>query len=146
MKESIYVGILKMEEDEFVFRPGNFKIIDSKKLDIQFNFAFDWDLKKGHYTISLTVIYKYRFKTLDVELSKFVTTTTFEVKGLEAGPNNEGLGLNIPDFLILTFLNVAISSARGMLVYRLSGTILADFYLPLIDPNEFLSQIKRPDK
>jgi hypothetical protein len=30
-----------------------------------------------------------------------------------------------------------------MLAYKLAGTFLTDYYLPLIDPKEFLKQIKK---
>lgn len=53
---------------------------------------------------------------------------------------------NLPDFYMMTFVSAAWSSARGMLAYKLAGTFLADYYLPLIDPKEFLKQMKGSGK
>ena len=44
----------------------------------------------------------------------------------------------VPDPIMITFVGAAISSARGMLAYKLSGTILSDYYLPLIDVQALL--------
>ena len=70
-----------------------------------------------------------------------MTTTGFEVKGLNEILKLKNKGFEIPDFFMLTFVGAAVSSARGMLTYKLAGTILANFHLPLVDPRDFLSQI-----
>jgi hypothetical protein len=44
---------------------------------------------------------------------------------------------------MMTFVSTAWSSARGMMAYKLAARFLADYYLPLIDPKEFLKQIKK---
>lgn len=146
MEKPIYIGIIKIEEDEFVFRADNLKKIDPRKLDIGFNLGFDWDLEKEQFYVTLTVLYKYVINSVEVELSKFITTTGYEVKGLGDILKIEKDGFGIPDFFMLTFVGTAVSSARGMLAYKLSGTLLADFYLPLVDPKDFLEHIKGETK
>lgn len=145
MEKPVYIGIIKIEEDEFIFKADNIKKIDPKKLEIGFNLGFDWDLEQEQFYVKLTVFYKYA-NPVEVELSKFVTTTGYEVKGLRDILNIKKEGFGIPDFFMLTFVGTAVSSARGMLAYKLSGTILSDFYLPLVDPNDFLEHLKEETK
>lgn len=70
-------------------------------------------------------------------------STVYEVKSLKEILKIKDKGFEIPDFLMLTFIGTAISSARGMLVYKLSGTVLADFYLRLVDSQEFVGHLKQ---
>ncbi len=142
MPSSVSIAIIKIKEDEFVFKADNVKKVDPKKLSIGFNLGFDWKLEDEQFFVTLTVFYKYKVDGVELELSKFVTTTGYEVKGLKGILTLKEKGFEIPDFFMLTFVGTAVSSARGMLSYKLSGTILSDFYLPLVDPKEFLVHVK----
>lgn len=146
MPSPVSIAIIKIKEDEFVFKADNVKKIDPKKLSIGFNLGFDWKLPDEQFFVTLTVFYKYKVEGIELELSKFVTTTGYEVKGLKEILKLKEKGFEIPDFFMLTFVGTAVSSARGMLSYKLSGTMLADFYLPLVDPQEFLGHIKEQTK
>ena len=146
MPSPVSIAIIKIKEDEFVFKADNVKKIDPKKLSIGFNLGFDWKLQEEQFFVTLTVFYKYKVDGIELELSKFVTTTGYEVKGLKEIFKLKEKGFEIPDFFMLTFVGTAVSSARGMLSYKLSGTMLADFYLPLVDPQEFLGHIKEQTK
>jgi len=146
MPSPVSIAIIKIKEEEFVFKADNVKKIDPKKLSIGFNLGFDWKLPEEQFFVTLTVFYKYKVDGIELELSKFVTTTGYEVKGLKEILKLKEKGFEIPDFFMLTFVGTAVSSARGMLSYKLSGTMLADFYLPLVDPQEFLGHIKEQIK
>lgn len=146
MSTPVSIAIIKIKEDEFVFKADNVKKIDPRKLSIGFNLGFDWKLQEEQFFVTLTVFYKYKVDDIELELSKFVTTTGYEVKGLKDILNLKDEGFEIPDFFMLTFVATAVSSARGMLSYKLSGTILADFYLPLVDPQDFLGHVKETTK
>lgn len=146
MASPVSIAIIKIKEEEFVFKADNLKKIDPKKLSIGFNLGFDWKLQEEQFFVTLTVFYKYRVDGIELELSKFVTTTGYEVKGLKDILKLKEKGFEIPDFFMLTFVGTAVSSARGMLSYKLSGTMLADYYLPLVDPQDFLGHIKEQTK
>jgi len=146
MPSSVSIAIIKIKEDEFVFKADNVKKVDPKKLSIGFNLGFDWKLEEEQFFVTLTVFYKYKVDGIELELSKFVTTTGYEVKGLKGILKLKEKGFEIPDFFMLTFVGTAVSSARGMLSYKLAGTMLADFYLPLVDPQSFLGHIKEQTK
>jgi hypothetical protein len=139
---SVAIAINKIKEDEFIFRNEDIKKIDEKKLSIGFNVAFDWDIEKEEFFVRLTIHYTYDLSGSKIELVRFSTTTGFHIQGLKEILNVNGQKFQLPDFFILTFVSTAVSSARGMLSYKLSGTFLSDYYLPFVDPKDFLSQFK----
>ncbi len=140
---SVDIAITKIKEDEFVFRNEDIKKVDEKKLTIFFNVGFDWKLEDENFSVKLTIHYSYNLKGSDIELVRFSTTTGFDVKGLKEILKVDGNKFQLPDFFMTTFISTALSSGRGMLAYKLAGTFLADYYLPLIDPKDFISHIQR---
>jgi hypothetical protein len=139
---SVAIAINKIKEDEFIFKNEDIKKIDEKKLSIGFNVAFDWDIEKEDFFVRLTIHYTYDLNGSKIELVRFSTTTGFHVKGLKEILNIDGQKFQLPDFFMLTFVSTAVSSTRGMLSYKLSGTFLSDYYLPFVDPKDFLSHFK----
>lgn len=139
---SVAIAITKIKEDEFVFRNEDFKKFDENKLTIGFNTGFDWNLKDENFLVKLTIHYSYKMNGSDFELVKFTTTTGFHVRGLNEIFKVEGNNFQMKEFFMKTFVSTAVSSARGMLANNLAGTFLADYYLPLIDPKDLLSNIQ----
>jgi hypothetical protein len=135
---SVAIAIRKIKEEEFIFKNEDIKKVEKKKLSIGFNVAFDWDIDKEDFFVRLTIYYTYEIKGSEVELVRFSTTTGFHVKGLKEILNEDSQKFKLPDFLMLTFVSTAVSSTRGMLAYKLSGTFLSEYYLPLVDPKDFL--------
>ena len=138
---SVDIGIISIKEEEFRFSDKNLDSIDSKLLSLGFHLAFKIDIKKSFFTVRFTVLYNYDVKDKKTELLKFTTITKFKVKGLKKivkFDEEDEDKFQMPDPLMITFAGAAISSARGMLAYKLSGTILSDYYLPLIDIQELL--------
>ena len=140
---SVGIVINSIKEEEFKFSDKNLESLDSKLLSIGFHLKFKVDVKGSFFSVTLTILYNYGNDDSQIELLKFTTLTKFKVKGLkklvhfEEGNDEE---FQIPDALMITFLGTAISSARGMLTYKLSGTILSDYYLPLIDVEDLLKE------
>lgn len=144
---SIGIAINSIKEEEFKFSDKNLESIDSKLLSLGFQLGFKVELKKNFFTVTFTVVYNYGTSGDEIQLLKFTTLTKFKVKGLkkivkfEEGNEDK---FQIPDPIMMTFVGAAISSARGMLAYKLSGTILSDYYLPLIDVQELLKVYGSP--
>lgn len=138
---SVGIVINSIKEEEFKFSDKNLESLDSKLLSLGLYLRFKVDIKGSFFSVTLTILYNYGNDDSQIELLKFTTLTKFKVKGLkklvqfEEGNDEE---FQIPDALMITFVGTAISSARGMLTYKLSGTILSDYYLPLIDVEELL--------
>ncbi len=139
---STKIAITKIKEDEFIFKNEDIKKFDARRLSIGFNLRFNWDYEKENFFVRLTVIYKYEIENENIELVRFTSTTGFFIKGLKdmLGVDENKTSFKLPDNLMLTCISTAVSSSRGMLAYKLAGTFLADYYLPLIDPKKFLSK------
>jgi len=139
---SVAIGINKIKEDEFVFRNEEIKKLDEKKLTIGYNVAFDWNIDKELFFVKMSIRYTYPIDSVDIELVRFASTTGFHVKGLKKVLVVEGAKFKLPDFFMMTFLSTAVASSRGMLAYKLSGTFLSEYYLPLVDSKVFLTHFE----
>lgn len=139
---SVEIAINRIKEDEFIFKNEDIKKIDEKRLSIGFSFSFNWDMDKEDFFVRLTIQYSYDLNSSKIDLVRFSTTTGFHVKGLGEILTVNGQNFQLPDAFMITFVSTAVSSTRGMLAYKLSGTFLSDYYLPLFDPKDFLSQFR----
>jgi len=139
---STKIAITKIKEEEFIFKNEEIKKFDPGRLSIGFNLRFNWDYEKENFFVRLTVVYKYKIENENVELVSFTSTTGFLIKGLKdmLVTDENKTNFKLPDNLMLTCISTAVSSSRGMLAYKLAGTFLANYYLPLIDPKNFLKQ------
>ncbi len=140
----IAIEIRKIKEDEFVIKHEDLKKIDKNKLSIGFNVLFEWNLQEENFVVKVSFHYNYKIKDEVIELLRFSLTIIFKVKGLKDILKIDGNEFHMPDFYIRTFLSTAVATARGMLVYKLAGTYLSEFYLPLIDSKAFLDYIQKP--
>lgn len=141
---SVEVKIKSIKEEEFKFTDLNLKEIESDHLLLGFHLGFKVNVEENTFSVKLTVVYNYEDKDSDnpKELMKYTTVTTFDVKGLNKivkFNEEDNDKYDIPDSLVITFVGTAVSSTRGMLVNKLSGTILSDFYLPLVDVKQLLN-------
>ena len=140
---SVTIAIKKIKEEEYFFRNQEISNFSEKNLAIGYSLGFEFDLGNELFSVLLRIIYNYTDdQKQKTDLIRFITTTRFHVKGLDKILKAEDDNFNLPDFYMMTFVSTAWSSTRGMLAYKLAGTFLSDYYLPLIDPKEFLKQIK----
>lgn len=137
---SVRIRLNSIKEEEFKFSEKDIDSIESKLLTLGFLIAYEVDVKKNIFATKLTVIYNYKLNKEDRELLRFTIVVKFKVDDLKnvAKYNEDDKSFNVTNEMLITFLGIAISSARGMLVYKLSGTILSKYYLPLVDVKEML--------
>ena len=138
---AVSIKINNIKEEEFKFSDDNIEVIEEENLSIGINLGFRIDKEKNFFTVRFTISYTYKDKSSETskEIMKFTTLTRFELsdineilKVIEKEDSDEEV-FDIPDNLIYTFVGTAISSTRGMLVYKLAGTKLSSFYIPMID-------------
>ena len=137
---AVSIKINNIKEEEFKFSDDNIEVIEEENLSIGINLGFRIDKEKNFFTVRFTISYAYKDKSSETskEIMKFTTLTRFELsdineilKVIEKEDSDEEV-FDIPDNLIYTFVGTAISSTRGMLVYKLAGTKLSSFYIPKI--------------
>ena len=143
MSKSIGIEINSIKEEEFKFSDNDLKSINRKLLSLGIRLGFDADVKKSTFAVKLTILYNYKEKEEDelIELLKFVTSMKFKVKNLKKIikiDENDDSSYEMPDQLMVTFVGAIIASTRGMLTYKLAGTLLSDYYLPLVDVKSLL--------
>ncbi|MBS1645500.1 MAG: hypothetical protein JST36_10725 [Bacteroidetes bacterium] len=143
MAKPISISIIKIREEEFILKTEGIKKINPKKLQIGFQLDFDWKLEADRLMLSTTVFYQYNANNTAFDISKFTLLMGFEVKNLKQILTLSDDVFEIDDDYLLTFVGAAISSARGMLAFKHSGTILENFYVPLVDPRNFIENINR---
>lgn len=139
---AIEIEIKKIIEDEFIIRNESISKINEKKLSIGFKVSFDYDIEIENFTVKLLILYSYDLNEKSVDLVRFSTSITFKVIGLKSILKVENKMINLPDDMIGIFTSTAISTSRGMLAYRLAGTILAEYYIPLVNLEELLSHLR----
>lgn len=72
---------------------------------------------------------------------KIKTSNVFlflELANFHKPENNE---FDIPDNVLVTFLNLSISHSRAMLAKNALGTKFADLYIPIVNPSVILKQL-----
>lgn len=142
---AVELRIKSIKEEEFKFADLNLKEIEDDHLLLGFHLSFSVNVEENIFSVKLTVIYNYEDKDSKnpLELMKYTTVTTFDVKNIKEivkFDNEDSNKYDIPDSLMITFVGTAVSSTRGMLVNKLSGTILSGYYLPLINIKKLLNQ------
>lgn len=142
----VNIKISNIKEEEFKFSEDSIEQIEEKNLLIGINLGFRINKEKNQFSVRLTISYSYRDNNSEStrEIMKFTTLTTFEVTDISEiikivkKENIEDEVFDIPDNLVYTFVGTAISSTRGMLVYKLAGTKLSSFYIPLVDIQDLM--------
>jgi hypothetical protein len=137
------IAIDSINEEEFKFSAHDMKSIERKHLSFGLHLSFNVDADKNLFKVRFTVIYNYDLGNRTLELMRFVNSTNFKVKGLNKIVKFEKANVGkfqFPDDLMITFVGASVSSARGMLAYKLSGTVLSKYYLPLIDVKKLLEE------
>jgi len=136
--------IKNIKEKEFRYSANNLDSIKDKHLSLGFKLGFKVNAKQNYFTIKLVVIYNYdnpKEEGESLELLYFRTATKFKIKNLKKiikKEENDDNKFDMPDVLMITMVGAALSTIRGMMVYKLSGTLLSEYYLPLIDVTDFL--------
>lgn len=132
------ISIIKIKEDEFVFRGYDLEKIDSENLYLEYNRKFGWSEENNIFKTKFGVSYYYKLNNEDVELIKFSITVDFNISNLKEILTQDDNGFELPDELLLTMISSTVGATRALLSAKVAGTILASFYMPLVDANLFL--------
>jgi len=73
-----------------------------------------------------------------ITLASIETSSIFEITNLNEIVKFEDEKLKIPEFLMATLIGISISTIRGMLLAKTSGSIIQNAIIPVINPSDFL--------
>lgn len=133
------IRLHKVKEEEFIFKPHDLKEINIDQLFNRFGLKVNADFALNQLSITLTVQYGYEISKSDVvDLVQFTVTSNYIVSDLNQVLTWKDDMFDMPDVLLQSCVSATFSTIRGMLVYKLAGTILSDFYLPFVDIKDLI--------
>lgn len=119
---------LSESEDEF---------LDNQELKM--NLSLDGDYNKEEKKVTILVLVTI-YKENKIDVAKLKVRYVFKINYNESlNDNNEVL---LPENLLNTFNNVAVSTTRGILFTKFQATNIDNFILPLIKINK-ISKLKK---
>jgi hypothetical protein len=106
--------------------------------NVAFEFSWKYDLSEKAKTIGITLIVNiFSEPSKKEKVSQLGVRVEFEVMNFEEIIKISDQNFNIPDIVIETFISIAYSTVRGILVAKTEGSVLSNVYLPVIKPSDF---------
>jgi|GEM_PF-1226142 len=126
----------------YLIEPGfditsNFNILNLK---VGFNLDFSHNIDLNDFQVTIRILYHYFLNEKDINLLELVLTTEYHISNIKIVLEIDGDKFRLPDDLLVNFVSIAYSTARGILFSKTQGSYLNQFILPLIDPKEFIAQ------
>lgn len=140
--------IIRIIEKSFEFRNNEIPEFKENQLNVGIRLFFNFDLEKSIMNIDVTIIYALGLIENEAnEIMKFVTTTSIRVTDLKElvilNIDAEGSFEFKSDEIMNLLVENAVSSSRGMLVYKLAGTKLQKYVLPIVNIQKLLGTIEK---
>lgn len=120
--------------------PFDFKMneIEDYDLSVEFEMGFNHEEKLVRSDFSFNVATKSSEKSTEEAKASYQFAFIFNVENLEELVTKEEDGLRINSNLGNAIASITYSTSRGILLSRFMGTVMQDFMLPVISPNELL--------
>lgn len=142
-EKSITYSIRSITINRFNLIEPGLDIIDKfdiLNLKVGFNLDFNYNIENNGFLVTIRIIYHYKFKEKDIPLAELIMTTDFQISDITIVLEVDGEHFRLLDDLLINFVSIAYSSARGLFYAKTQGSFLNRFILPLIDPKEFIAQ------
>jgi hypothetical protein len=126
--------------------PSEYKLTSNDIQQADVNIGVNFTINEQEETISFQIaaVFLYSEDLKKQELFGIETLYTYEIKSLaEHLKTHDKEEYIIPDNLMLTFLNIAISGTRGMLAVLNTAPAYNHLLLPIINPSEILGTLKK---
>lgn len=118
---------------------------DANKLKIIINLDFSFNIEQNSFQVILPIAYTYNYNGTDVSLIELVFASDFVISDIKQVMDVNDNSFNIQHEFLYTLVNLAYTSARGVLYEKTRGSALNQFLLPLIDVNSIISQKMNAD-
>jgi len=144
-QEDIKFSLNNVRELEFNYRDPHTHFQNFKPENYSFEFGlqvnYRWNMEKELFGVVLDFLYKAKTGEKDEAESilKFSTLTEYKVENLDKIFTPRGKNdFDMEEKWETSFVSIAISTGRGMLIARSGGTILQPLVFPLIDPAQVI--------
>ena len=140
-EKNIRFQIAKISELGFFYK--NHKLVPEfaegespEGLSAGLNLNYSWNIEKNIFAIQVELKFAIEKNTKEkFELLTHTSVTAFLVNDLSTILKvKEHDDFSIPEKWEITFVSLAISTARGMMASRTAGTFYEKFIFPVIDP------------
>ncbi len=104
------------------------------------NLRYSWNIEKNLFAIQVELKFAIEKKSKEkLELVTHTSVTEFMVNDLSSiFTIKENNHFTMVEKWEITFVSLAISTARGMMVSRTAGTFYGSFIFPIINPSEVM--------
>lgn len=148
-KNNIEFHVIRIRELEFqYFVPPKLKQIRENRKDpneedkffIDTSINYKWNIEKKIFGVEVTVSFSiYVEENSKEKVLRYSNITEFKVDDLKniLTPKEKG-EFDMDRSYELTFVGIAISSCRGMMASRTTGTFYENHIFPVVNPNDFL--------
>ena len=111
-----------------------------QKLKVGYNLDFSYSMEQNGFQVIAAVIYQYNLNGSDIQLLELALMADYHISEIKNIIEISGDNFRIPDDLLVNFVSIAFSTARGILFAKTQGSFLNQFILPLIDPKSIVQQ------
>lgn len=112
----------------------------SGNLSAGFNLSYSWNIEKNAFAIQIELKFTLESNSKEktvllthTSVTEFIITELSTI--LEVNNNNE---FTMSENWEVTFVSLAVSTARGMMASRTAGTFYEKFIFPVIDPSKVM--------
>jgi hypothetical protein len=124
-------------DSPFEFKMSN---IENYNLNVEFEMGFNHaeKLVRSDFSVNVTTISKE--KSAEEATANYQFAFIFNVENLDELVVNDETGMKVNSNLGNAIASITYSTSRGILLSRFMGTVMQDFMLPVINPNELLNK------
>lgn len=140
--EDVKIAIRKIKELEFSYQEPSEELKSKFKRDLMrigVNLHFDMREKEEMFGVIVSITYEYIKSGQIISIMKFRNVTEFHILNLRnVFKRITADKFHMPDNLMATLVGVSVSSARGMIASKTTGSFISQFHLPILSPMDLL--------
>lgn len=142
-RKNIKFGILRVTELNYSFQDPFSVIEDFKQktnLEAGLNINYKWNIEDNLFAVIPTFKFAYKqSKEKQIDLLEYSILVEYKVENLAdiflVRSNND---FDFEEKWETTFVSIAISTGRGMLISKTAGTFFRQITFPLVNPSELI--------
>ena len=146
-KSEVSIRLSNVKTEEVTFKEPKQELIssfDESCLNIGIGVQLSNNVEQELITVSLHFFYEYNNEIFpETQLLNYKGSFDFKIDNLKDTIKVTNDNIQVPDNILITLLTIAISSARGIIIAKTAGAFINKYYLPILDPNEILKNIKK---